>query len=85
MHTIYFCLDDNAPAIRLWPSPPRIGETVSLPEFGGNLSPLKVYDVVWEGFDEPSVSVYLHHAKVDHGIVGESVDGHDDKTSRDGD
>jgi hypothetical protein len=73
MLTLYFCLEDNAPVLRYWPNAPRVGETISLPEFGGNLNPLKVYDVVWEGFDDPSISVWVHQAKVDHGIHGESA------------
>jgi hypothetical protein len=45
--------------MRYWGVPPRVGDTMALPEFGGNLNPLKVYDVVWEGSDDPSISVYL--------------------------
>jgi len=66
MLTIYFCLNDHAPVLRYWCSAPRIGDTIALPELGGNLDPLRVYDVIWEGFEEPSISVYVHHAKVDH-------------------
>jgi hypothetical protein len=65
MLSIYFCLDDNAPVLRCWPSAPRIGETVLLPELGGNLSPLQVFDVVWEGFDEPSVRVHVRRVCTD--------------------
>lgn len=72
MLTIYFCLKDAAPAMRYWPSAPRIGETVALPELGGNLDPLRVFDVIWEGFEEPTVSVYVHHEKVDHVMCGEA-------------
>jgi hypothetical protein len=66
---LYFHLDDFAPVLRCWASAPRIGDTIALPEMGGNLNPLKVYDVVWEGYDEPSVSVFLHKAKVDYGVL----------------
>jgi hypothetical protein len=66
MLTIYFCLNDRAPVLRYWCSAPRIGDTIALPELGGNLDPLRVYDVIWEGFEEPSVSVYVHHVKVEH-------------------
>jgi hypothetical protein len=69
MLTIYFCLDGQAPVVRCWSSAPRIGDTIALPELGGNLDPLKVYDVIWEGFDQPSVSVYVHHAKIEHQVM----------------
>jgi len=68
MHTLYFCLDGAPPVVRHWPSVPRIGETVALSELGGNLNPLRVFDVIWEGTIEPAVSVYVHHAKVQHAI-----------------
>jgi hypothetical protein len=74
MLTLYFCLDENAPVLRYWPASPRVGDTISLPEFGGNLNPLKVFDVVWEGFDDPSISVWLHPAKVDHGVTDQTKD-----------
>jgi hypothetical protein len=66
MQTLYFCLDGAAAVTRNWESVPRIGETIALPELGGNLNPLRVYDVIWEGTLEPVVSVYVHHARVDH-------------------
>lgn len=72
MITIYFCLQDSPPVVRCWCSAPRIGDTIALPELGGNLDPLRVYDVIWEGFDQPSVSVYVHHAKVEHSVCPES-------------
>jgi hypothetical protein len=68
MLTLYFCLDGTESVVRYWTSVPRIGDTVALPELGGNLNPLRVYDVIWEGTIEPSVCVYVHHAKVDHVI-----------------
>jgi hypothetical protein len=61
--TLYFCLDGNAPVLRYWPFVPRIGEAIVLPELGNNLSPLRVVDVVCEGYDEPSISVYLHDSR----------------------
>jgi hypothetical protein len=66
MVTLYFCLGDCAPVLRYWPFVPRVGDLIVLPEFGGNLVRLKVFEVVCEGYDEPSVSVYLHHARTDH-------------------
>ncbi len=60
MITLYFCLGDNAPVIRCWPSVPRIGDTIALPELGGNLKHLKVFDVIWEGSDELSISVNVY-------------------------
>jgi hypothetical protein len=71
MLTLYFCLDGAQSVLRYWDSVPRIGETVALPELGGNLNPLRVYDVIWEGTMEPSVSVYVHHAKVDHAVCND--------------
>ena len=71
MLTIYFCLDGSASVQRNWPSVPRIGDTVALPELGGNLNTLRVFDVIWEGTVEPTVSVYVHHAKVDHAICND--------------
>jgi hypothetical protein len=64
--TLYFCLDDNAPVLRYWPFVPRVGDTIVLPEWGGNLNPLRVFDVVCEGYDEPSISVYLTNARREH-------------------
>jgi hypothetical protein len=66
MLTLYFCLSDSAAVVRYWASAPRIGETVALPELGGNLKPLRVYDVIWEGGEEPAVYIYVHHAIVEH-------------------
>ncbi len=60
MVSVFFCFDDRTPVFRTWPAIPRIGDTVSLPELGGNLSPLRVSDVVWEGDDdEQAVTIYL--------------------------
>ena len=75
MLTLYFCLDDKAPILRYWPAVPRIGEMVSLPELGGNLRPLKVHDVIWEGFDDPSVTVWVQQAKIEHGVSDQSANG----------
>jgi hypothetical protein len=71
MLTLYFCLDGTPSVIRHWTSVPRIGETIALPELGGNLNPLRVFDVIWEGTSEPTVSVYVHHAKVQHVICND--------------
>jgi hypothetical protein len=71
MTTIYFCLDGAKPVSRNWSSVPRIGETIALPELGGNLNPLRVFDVIWEGTLDPTVSVYVHHAKVEHAICND--------------
>ena len=66
MLTLYFCLDGVESVVRRWQSVPRIGDTIALPELGGNLNLLRVYDIIWEGTIEPVVSVYVHHAKTDH-------------------
>jgi hypothetical protein len=70
--TLYFCLDGAASVTRYWSSAPRIGETIALPELGGNLNLLRVFDVIWEGTIEPTVSIYVHRAKVDHAICSEA-------------
>ncbi len=69
MLTLYFCLEDSPPVLRYWAACPRIGDLVALNEFGGTVAPLRVYDVVWEGADDPSVSVYIHQAKIEHPLV----------------
>ena len=71
MVTLYFCLDGAQSIVRYWSSIPRIGDTVALPELGGNLNPLRVYDVIWEGTIEPSVSIYVHRAKIEHAICND--------------
>jgi hypothetical protein len=60
MITLSFCLGDNARVIRCWLRVPRIGDTIALPELGGNLKHLKVFDVIWEGSDALSISVYVY-------------------------
>ena len=75
MATLYFCYGEDTPVLRYWSTIPRIGETIALPELGGNLNPLKVFDVVWEGFDEPSISIYLHQARVEHDTAGRIAPG----------
>ena len=67
MVTLYFYLDDYAPVMRLWPSVPRIGQTLALKEFGGNAHPLKVSDVVSVGDDDPSINIYLKQARTIYG------------------
>ena len=71
MFTLYFCLNGSPAVVRYWPSVPRIGDTIALPELGGNLNTLRVFDVIWEGTVEPTVSVYVHYAKVDHAICND--------------
>src|SRR6266446_4611689 len=39
MLTLFFCLDGTKSVMRFWPAVPRIGETIALPELGGNLNP----------------------------------------------
>ncbi len=72
MLTLYFCLQGSSSVVRYWQSVPRIGDTIALPELGGNLNPLRVYDVIWEGTMEPTVSVYVHHVKVEHALCNET-------------
>jgi hypothetical protein len=59
MLTMYFCYEGRDPIIRCWPAIPRIGDTVALPELKDEGESFKVIDVVWEGDDEPNLSVYL--------------------------
>jgi hypothetical protein len=75
--TLYFYWKDCAPVVRSWPFVPRIGDTIVLPDLGGNLNGLKVYDVVCEGYDEPSISIYLRDVRTDR-------DGGVQRPSRDG-
>ncbi|MEX2306137.1 MAG: hypothetical protein WD738_00995 [Pirellulales bacterium] len=64
MLTMYFCYDDHDPVIRCWPAVPRIGDTVALAEFEDDEDgSLKVTDVVWEGDQEPTLSIYLKRSK----------------------
>jgi hypothetical protein len=72
MLTLHFCLDGSPAVVRHWSSVPRIGDTISLLELGGNLNLLRVYDVIWEGAMEPTVCVYVHHCKVDHALCNET-------------
>jgi hypothetical protein len=76
MLTLYFCLEGEQSVMRYWTSAPRIGDTISLPELGGNLNPLKVYDVIWEGTTEPTVTIYVHHAKVERSVRYDEDNGH---------
>lgn len=69
MLTLYFCFEESPPVIRYWPSCPRVGELIALKEFGGSTTPLRVYDVVWEGDDHATISVYVTHAKIEHPVV----------------
>jgi hypothetical protein len=59
MQSLYFCLDHATPVLRYSSSIPRIGDTISLPELGGNLATLKVFDVIWEFGDNPRVNVLI--------------------------
>ena len=68
MPTIYFCLRGAETVIRHWSAIPRIGNTVALPELGGNLNPLRVLDVVWDGTIEPVITVYVSQITAEHAI-----------------
>jgi hypothetical protein len=82
MVTIYFCLDGAQAVQRYWDSVPRIGDTIALPELGGNLNPLRVFDVIWEGTIEPTVSVYVHHVKVEHAMCNHVSNGYVSENTR---
>jgi hypothetical protein len=62
MQSLYFYLAHEAPVLRYSSSIPRIGDTILLPELGGDLASLKVFDVVWEFGDKPHVNVLVHHS-----------------------
>ena len=64
MRSLHFYLAHEAPVLRYSSSIPRIGDTVSLPELGGNLATLKVFDVVWEFGDDPHVNVLVHQSPI---------------------
>ena len=64
MQSLYFYLTHDVPVLRYSSSIPRIGDTVSLPELGGNLALLKVFDVVWEFGDDPHVNVLVHQSPI---------------------
>jgi hypothetical protein len=72
--TLYFYWEEYAPVTRYWPFVPRIGDTIVLPELGGILNGLRVHDVVCEGFDEPSVSIFLHDARREQSNVEHLAD-----------
>ena len=60
MQSLYFYLAHEPPVLRFSSSVPRIGDTISLPELGGNLTTLNVFDIVWEFGDNPHVNVLVH-------------------------
>ena len=62
MYTMYFCLEDHEPVIRCWHAIPRVGDTVSLAELDDTGATYKVMDVLWEGDDEPTLSIHLNRA-----------------------
>jgi hypothetical protein len=62
MHTMYFCYEGRDPIIRCWREIPRIGDTVALPELDDEGDSFRVMEVVWEGEDEPTLSIYLKRA-----------------------
>jgi hypothetical protein len=64
MQSLFFYLKNEAPVPRYSSSIPRIGDTVLLPELGGNLTTLKVFDVVWEFGDDPHVNVLVHQSPI---------------------
>ena len=64
MRSLHFYLAHEAPVLRYSSSIPRIGDTVSLPELGGDLATLKVFDVVWEFGDDLHVNVLVHQLPI---------------------
>ena len=64
MRSLHFYLKNKAPVLRNSSSIPWIGDTVSLPELGGDLATRKVFDVVWEFGDNPHVNVLVHQSTI---------------------
>ena len=64
MQSLFFYLESEAPVPRYSSSIPRIGDTILLPELGGNLTTLKVFDVVWEFGDNPHVNVLVQQSPI---------------------
>jgi hypothetical protein len=65
MFTMYFCYDGKDPVIRCWPAVPRIGDTVGLSELDDVSGLFEVTEVVWEGQDEPALSLYIKQSKLE--------------------
>ena len=64
MRSLHFYLAHEAPVLRYSSSIPRIGDTISLPELGGDLATLKVFDVVWQFGDDPHVNVLVQQSPI---------------------
>ena len=62
MLTLRFSLEDSPPVLCYSAYRPQVGDTISLPELGQNLGPLKVIDVSGNGFDNSQVSVRVRSA-----------------------
>ena len=63
MLTMYFCYEGRDPVIRCWPEIPRIGDTVALSELEDEGNSFRVVDVLWEGDDEPTLSIHVKRAE----------------------
>lgn len=59
MVNLYFCYDDKVGVQRSWTVVPRVGDSSALAELSGNLGPLVVSDVVWEGDGQPVATVFV--------------------------
>ena len=59
MVNLYFCYDDKVGVKRSWAVVPRVGDSIALVELAGNLGPLVVSDVVWEGDGVPVATVFV--------------------------
>jgi hypothetical protein len=70
MLTMYFCYDGKDPVIRCWSAIPRIGDTVALSELEDVSGLFEVTDVVWEGQDEPALSIYIKQSKLEQHRTG---------------
>lgn len=64
MVNLYFCYDDMIGIKRAWSVVPRIGDTVAIEELTGQLGPLVVSDVVWEGDGQPVATVFVKRLQV---------------------
>jgi hypothetical protein len=84
---MYFCYDGKHPVVRCWPQIPRIGDTVALSELEEVSGLFEVTDVVWEGDDEPALSIYIAQSKLEQHRKGRATrhptpcEGHPDQGS----
>jgi hypothetical protein len=65
MLMLCFCLDGNPPLLCHSAYRPQIGDTISLSEFDRNLGPLRVTNVVGDGFDNRGVRIRVRQVRTE--------------------